>query len=173
MLDHSDHLGPHIRIAGVGQHLKPIGGVVGAIASMAYFGPGMTKAMFLFQEKEIFKIGEAADKAYYEQAGETAIWALTFYIETLDELKVERSVAEVENPYFILDSKSLENDLMMSHIKLVKLYKQTGNEEKANYHFTRAKESCVISTFKNMKLDSIDDCLEFLEKYDSRRSQAV
>ena len=147
-----------------------VGGAIGTIATMAYFGHGVAQMMLMLQEKEIFRIGEAADNAYYEQAGETAIWALTFYIETLNELKVERSCADVENPYLFVRP---EDDLTLSHIKLIKLYKQAGNEEKVKYHFTEAKKHGELSLFKYKKFDSIDDCLAFLEKLDGLRKKSL
>jgi hypothetical protein len=52
-----------------------IGCVLGGVLSMAYLGHNLAKGMFMLQEKEIFKMGEAAKEAYYSQTKEVAVWA--------------------------------------------------------------------------------------------------
>lgn len=137
------------------------GCVLGGILSMAYYGHKLATGMFMLQEKEIFKMGEAAVEAYYNQPNEVAVWALVSYITRLNELKEERSHAEVENPYFIL---SPDTDLVFAHARVGKLYKQMGNAEKSRYHFEQA-----MSNIKNTRLKAIKtevDLIDFTNKLD-------
>lgn len=135
-----------------------IGFVLGVILSMAYSGHKLATAMFMLQEKEIFKIGEAAEDAYYDQPNEVAVWALENYIKTLNEVKEERAHAGVENPYFIL---APDIDLVFAHARLGKLYKQVGNAEKSRYHFEQAVS---YSKYTKMKgLDTEEDCVRMVD----------
>lgn len=145
-----------------------VGFVLGGIISMAYMGHTISKAMFLLQEKEIFKMGEAAEEAYYNEPNEVAVWALENYIKTLNEVKEERAPAGVENPYFVLTPDS---DLVFTHLRLGKLYKKMGNEEKSRYHFEQA-----ISQSKHTKikgLDTEEDCVKMLEALDKIRGERL
>ena len=63
-----------------------IGCILGVILNMTYFGHKVATVMFMLQEKEISKIGEAAEDAYYNQPNEVAVWALESYIKTLRTL---------------------------------------------------------------------------------------
>lgn len=143
-----------------------IGCVLGVVLNTAYLGHKVARAMFLLQEKEIFKIGEAAEDAYYNQPNEVAVWALENYVKTLNDLKEERGHAGVENPYIIL---SPDTDLVFAHARLGKLYKQMGNAEKSEYHFKQA-----ISLSKNISLICInteEDCLRILDALDKSRNK--
>ena len=116
-----------------------IGFGLGFIFSAAYFGHVAATSMFLLQEKEIFELEEATEKAYYNQPNEVAIWALENYIDTLNKLKEERSSADVENPYFIL---SPDYSLAIAHARLWKLCKEMNNSEKSRYHLEQAISHC-------------------------------
>ncbi len=145
-----------------------IGFVLGVILSMAYSGHTLATGMFMLQEKEIFKMGEAAEDAYYNQPNEVAAWALESYIKTLNEVKEEHSQARVENPYFIL---SPDTDLVFAHARLGKLYKQIGNAEKSRYHFEQA-----ISYSKQTKmtdLDTEENCAKMLDALDKSHSKSL
>ena len=145
-----------------------IGFVLGVILDMAYTGHNLATAMFMLQEKEIFKIGEAAEDAYYNQPNEVAVWALVNYIKTLNEVKEERGHAGVENPYFIL---SPDIDLVFAHARLGKLYKQMGNAEKSRYHFEQ-----TISHSKYTKLkcfNTEEDCVRMLDALDKAHSKSL
>jgi len=145
-----------------------IGFVLGVILSMANYGRKLAPAMFMLQEKEIFKIGEAAEDAYYNQPNEVAVWALVNYIKTLNEVKEERSPAGVENPYFIL---SPDIDLVFSHARLGRLYEQMGNAEKSRYHFEQA---ISYSKYTKMKgLDTEEDCARMLDTLDKAHSKSL
>lgn len=143
-----------------------IGCVLGSILSMAYLGRSISKGMFMLQEEEIFKIGEAAEEAYYNQPNEVAVWALENYVDTLNELKKERNPAGVKDCYFLL---SPDTDLVFAHSRLGKLYEQMGNAEKSSYHFEQA-----IACSKNTPLKSIntkENCLRMLDRLDKARSK--
>ena len=143
-----------------------LGCVLGGILIMAYSGHTLATGMFMLQEKEVFKIGEAAENAYYNQPNEVAVWALENYVKTLNELKEERNPAKVKNPYFIL---SPDTDLVFAHLRLGKLYKQMGSDEKSRYNFEQA-----ISLGKNTRLKCInteEDCLRTLDALDKARNK--
>lgn len=138
-----------------------IGCVLGGILSMAYFGHTLATGMFMLQEKEIFKMGEAAEDAYYNQPNEVAVWALENYIKILNELKEERSHEEAENPYFML---SPDTDLVFAHARLGKLYKQVGYDEKSRYHFEQAISCSKYTPWKSINTE--EDCLRILDASD-------
>ena len=143
-----------------------IGCVLGVVLSMAYSGHKLATVMFMLQEKEIFKMGEAAEDAYYNQPNEVAVWALENQIKRLNKVKEERSAAGVENPYFML---SPDTDLVFAHLRLGKLYKQMGSDEKSRYNFEQA-----ISLGKNTRLKCInteEDCLRTLDALDKARNK--
>jgi len=145
-----------------------IGCVFGIVLSMAYTGRTLATGMFMLQEKEIFKIGEAVEDAYYNEPNEVAVWALENYIKTLNNLKEERKPAKVKNPYFIL---SPDPDLVLSHARLGKLYKQMGNTEKSHYNFEQ-----TISYSKNAGpkgLNAEDDCLKMLDCFDKEHGKSL
>jgi hypothetical protein len=138
-----------------------IGCVLGIVLSMAYMGRTLARGMFVLQEGEVIKIGEAAEDAYYNEPNEVAIWALENYIKTLNDLKEERKPVNVKNPYLILTP---DIDLSFAHARLGKIYKQMGNDEKSRYNFEQA-----ISYSKNTKLKSLntqEDCEKMLDALD-------
>ena len=143
------------------------GCVLGTILSMAYFGHKLAAGMFMLQEKEICEMGETAVDACYNQPNEVAVWALESYIKTLNKVKEERSHARVENPYFML---SPDTELVFTHARLGKLYKQMGNAEKSRHHFEQA-----ISLSKRAKLKYLvnteEDCVRMLDIVDKARSE--
>lgn len=143
-----------------------IGCVLGGILSMAYFGHTLATGMLMLQEKEIFKMGEAAEDAYYNQSNEVAVWALENYIKILNELKEERSHAEAENPYFIL---SPDADLVFAHARLGKLYKQMGYVKKSRYHFEQAISCNKYTPWKSINRE--EDCLRILDASDKVRNK--
>lgn len=138
-----------------------IGLVLGFIFSAAYFGHTISTSMFMLQEKEIFELEEATEKAYYNQPIEVAIWALENYIDTLNRLKEERSSADVENPYFIL---SPDSSLAIAHARLWKLYKEVNNSEKSRYHLEQA-----ISHGKGLATE--EDLIRLLANLDKNRDE--
>jgi hypothetical protein len=120
--------------------------------------------MFMLQEKEIFNQGQAAEDAYYNEPNEVAVWALTTYIKTLDELKKERSPARVKNPYFIL---APDIDLFLAHARLGKIYKQIGKAEESKYHFEQA------ITYKKCPDVTEEYCIKLLDEMDKLHSESV
>lgn len=145
-----------------------IGCVLGGILSMAYFGHTLATGMFMLQEKEICKMGETAEDAYYRQPNEVAVWALENYIKTLNEVKDERNQAGVKDPYFIL---SPDIDLVLAHARLGRLYKQMGNDEKSRYYFEQAISHSKHTKMK--KLDTEEDCMRMLDELDKARSKSL
>jgi hypothetical protein len=141
-----------------------IGCVLGVILSMTYFGRTFAIGMFTFQEKEIFNQGEAAEDAYYNEPNEVAVWALTTYIKTLNELIKERSPAKVKNPYLLLDP---DIDLFLAHARLGKIYKQMGKTEESKYHFEQA-----ITHKKRTDLTE-EYCMKFLDEMDKLHSKGL
>ena len=142
------------------------GFVLGCILTMAYNGYTMATAIFMFQEKEIYEMEEAAIGAYHNQPNEVAIWALENYINTLNRLQQERSYTEAENPYFILNP---EWSLMLSYARLGQLYKKTGETEKSQNNFEQA-----LSYGKRLEvkgLDKEEDVVELLNKLDKHRNE--
>jgi len=144
-----------------------IGCILGVILNMTYFGHKVATVMFMLQEKEISKIGEAAEDAYYNQPNEVAVWALESYIKTLNEVKEERSHAGVENPYFIL---SPDIDLVFAYARLGKLYNQMGDAEKSRYHFEQAISHSKYTKFK--PLDTEEDCVKMLDVLDKAHNKS-
>ena len=145
-----------------------IGCGLGVFLSMVYTGRTLAMGMFMLQEKEIFNMGEAAENAYYNEPNEVAVWALSNYIKTLNELKEERRPAKVKNPYFLL---SPDTDLVFAYARLGKLYKQMGNTEKSQYYFEQA-----ISLSKNTgpkDLNTEEDCLKMLDLLDKEHSKGL
>ena len=138
-----------------------IGGVLGSVGTMAYCGYSLAKCMFMLQEKEILRIGERAEEAYHNQPNEVAAWALTSYIETLKELKEERSVAESENPYLLLTP---DRDLVFAHGRVGQLYKEMDNAEKSRYHFKEALSYCSSNGPKFIKTEA--DLMNYINKLD-------
>lgn len=145
-----------------------IGCALGGILSMAYSGHTLATSMFMLQEKEIYKMGEAAEEAYYNQPNEVVVWALASYIKVLNELKEERSHAEVENPYFIL---SPDTDLVFAHARLGRLYKQMGSAEKSRYHFEKAISHSKYTKFKSINTE--EDCVRMLDALDKAHSKSL
>ncbi len=145
-----------------------IGFVLGVILTLAYSGHKLATGMFMLQEKEIFKVGEVAEDAYYNQPNEVAIWALESYIKTLNEVKEERSHAGVENPYFIL---SPDIDLVFAHARLGKLYKQMSNAEKSRYHFEQAMSHSKYTKMKGLNTE--EDCVRMLDSLDTVHSKSL
>lgn len=142
------------------------GFILGYILTMANYGRKLATGMFMLQEKEICKMGVAAEDAYYSQPNEVAVWALENYIKTLNEVKEERSQTGVENPYFIL---SPDIDLVFAHARLGKLYKQMGDAENSRYYFEQAISHSKHTKMK--KLDTEEDCMRMLDELDKTRSK--
>jgi tetratricopeptide (TPR) repeat protein len=143
-----------------------IGCVLGGTLSMAYLGHNLATGMFMLQEKEIFKIGEAAEEAYYNEPNEVAVWALENYVKILNELKKERAPAKTKNPYFIL---SPDIDSVLAHARLGKLYKQMGNAEKSSHHFEQAISYSKYTPLKSINTE--EDCLRILDDLGKARNK--
>jgi hypothetical protein len=141
-----------------------IGCVLGVVLSMAYSGHTLATVMAFFQEKEIIDMGQAAEDAYYNEPNEVAVWALTRYIKTFNELKEERRSAKVKNPYFMLAPGI---DLFIAHARLGKIYKQMGKAEKSKYHFEQAM------THKKCPDVTEEYCMKFLDEMDKLHSKNV
>ena len=140
-----------------------IGLAAGFIITVAFFGPKTAQVMFMLQEKEIFELEEATEKAYYNQPNEVAIWALENYIKTLNRLKEERSSAEVENPYFIL---SPAQSLVLTHTRLGQLYKKMGYVEKSKHNFEQAMFNIEDARLKVIKTE--EDLIAFINRLDQK-----
>ncbi|MHC4264657.1 MAG: hypothetical protein ACYSUK_01845 [Planctomycetota bacterium] len=112
-----------------------VGFVIGCILTMAYTGHTMATTMFMLQEKEIFEMEEVAVQAYYNEPNEVAVWALENCISTLNRVKEERSIPEVEDPYHIL---SPIYSLTICHAMLGQLYKKMGEPAKSQKNFEQA-----------------------------------
>lgn len=136
-----------------------IGFVLGGIVGGTYFISDMAKCMFMFQEKEIYAIGQAAEKAYYNGPNEVAIWALENYVNTLSELKKERGNSKTQNPYLLILP---DTDLMIAHARLAKLYQRINNIEKSKHHLEQA-----ISCSKNSKLGGFSTEKDFSKMLDA------
>jgi len=139
-----------------------IGLAIGGIATMAYSGFKFSSTIFMFQEREIFEMEAASEKAYYEQPAEVAIWALENYISTLNRVKEERGSAGAESPYFIL---SPDRSLIYSHARLGQLYKKLNNDEKQKYHFDMAMSKSKEIKFP--KFDTEEQLVDFIHRLDS------
>jgi hypothetical protein len=151
-----------------------IGCILGAIPSIVYLGhkvPKLATMMFMLQEKEISQMGIAAEDAYYNQPNEVAVWALESYIKTLNNLKQERSLTRIKNPYFILTP---DTDLVFAHARLGKLYKQMGDAEKSQYHFEQAISHSKYAKLKCFNpLNTEEDCVKMLEALDKVHSKSL
>jgi tetratricopeptide (TPR) repeat protein len=148
-----------------------IGFVLGAFLTMAHTGHKLATAMFMLEEKEICQIGIAAEDAYYNQPNVVAVWALENYIKALNEAKEERRPAKVKNPYFIL---SPDIDLVFTHARLGRLYKQMGNAEKSRYHFEQAISHSKYTKSKYFSpLNTEEDCVRMLEALDKAHSKSL
>jgi len=141
-----------------------IGCVLGVILSMAYSGHTLATVMVFFQEKEIVDMGQAAEDAYYNEPNEVAVWALTTYIKTFNELEKERRPAKVKNRYFML---APHIDLFLAHARLGKIYKQMGKAEESKYHFEQA------ITYKKCPDFTEEHCIKFLDEMDKLYSKSV
>ena len=143
-----------------------IGLAIGFIMAIAFFGHTMASGMFMFQEKEVFAMEEAAIQAYYKEPSEVAVWALENYIKTLNRLEEERSSTEVENPYLLL---SPAQSLIFTHARLGELYKKLGNVEKSRYNFERAMSNIENPMLKVIKTE--EDLVALIHRLDKEIRQ--
>lgn len=95
-----------------------IGIGIGFFGFMAYYGSGLAKSMFMFQEMEVIEFEEAAVDAYHNQPPEVAIWALEYNVNSMNTIKEQRASADVENPYILLTP---DISLVFSHGRLSQL----------------------------------------------------
>jgi tetratricopeptide (TPR) repeat protein len=134
-----------------------IGFVFGFILSMAYSGYTLATGMVFFQGKEIIDMGQAAEDAYYNEPNEAAVWALTKYIEILNETKEWQSSAKVKKSPFYIDPN---HAFFLSHARLGKIYKRMGKTEESRYHFEQA------ITHSKSRANTEEDCLKTLDALD-------
>jgi tetratricopeptide (TPR) repeat protein len=139
-----------------------IGFVLGFILSMAYSGHTMATGMVLFQEKEIIDMGQSAEDAYYNEPNEAAVWALTKYIELLNETKEWQSSAKVKKSPFYADPN---NSFFLAHARLGKIYKRMGKAEESRYHFEQA------ITHSKSRANTEEDCLKILDALDKSHNK--
>ena len=138
-----------------------IGIATGSVGVMAYFGSGMAKSVFMFQEMEVFQFEQTAEDAYKNQLAEVAIWALENTIKSLNRIKEQRASADTEDPYILLTP---DISLVLSHGRLAKLYKKLNNEEKYNYHIEKAVS---VHNRKGMKITTDEEMLEYINKLEA------
>jgi hypothetical protein len=143
-----------------------VGFILGWFSNMAYSGYHMAKAMFMFQEYEIFNQQESAEDAYFHQSPEVAVWALEHYCTAVEKVMEQRGPA-VDTESFVLLSP--EYDLTFAHTRLGKLYGQLGNADKSQYHFDQALTHAKATNLKT--LNTKEDCLRYLEAMDSKAQE--
>jgi len=139
-----------------------IGIVTGLVGGIAYFGPGMARSMFMFQEAEVVRFEEAAVDAYHNQPTEVAIWALEYNINTMNMFKEQRASADTEDPYVLLTP---DISLVFSHARLSQLYKKLNNEDKYKYHVEKA--IAINNDTRKYKIDTEEKLIDIINRLDA------
>ena len=119
-----------------------IGFVVGSFVGKVNLVSSVDEAVFVTQESLAFKFGQAAKDAYYNEPNQTAVWALKYYIGSINEMIRDRGLENMKPDSFFT---GFNQDLIIAHARLGILYRKLGDLKESKFHFDEAM-SIVRST---------------------------
>ncbi len=115
-----------------------IGIIIGSFGTMSWVGIKMAKTFLFLKEVELGKSGSMAWERYNSGNPSIAIWALQQHLKNLGEWSKIMEDPEIDWPY----KDNIEIELIITHGRLAKLYKDTGQTEGKEVHL---KEALSIS----------------------------
>ena len=120
-----------------------IGIIIGSFGTMSWVGIKMAKTLLFLKEVELGKSGSMAWEGYNSGNSSIAIWALQQHLKNLDEY------SELDWPY----KSVMEIEIIITHARLAKLYKDSGQTEEKNIHLREAlaiSQSSDNTTFNSL-----------------------
>lgn len=135
---------------------------IGYFLAIIHIGHVTAKTMFMLQEKEISELGKSAYKAYLDESTKVGIWALEEYVNALNRIIKERSNSFKKRLFFII---SPETELLLTHGRLMLLYKKINKPEKAKYHL---KQALSFAKKSKLQIKTEQDLIDFLKNLDKQ-----
>ena len=112
----------------------------------------------LEQQMDIYKSIEKCDQAYFTKSPDIAVWEIESF---LSDEESEPQTDEYKKIHYL--------DSFVAHARLAKLYKNLGDENKAEQHFGLAMTNYnLASAPKGVPLTNDVNVLDNLEKFDAK-----